>query len=127
MSWALLKHGCRGSRAASEKVAGGIELLANGIGDLAAKLESLLKLRSIPFGMKLFERRADMEAIPKIRRPKFVHTLDQVVAQALTTFQRIMGVRRDTQLHLVEHRDSSIPHNYPRIIPQPGTAQRNAA
>ena len=52
------------------------------IADTAAKLESLLKLRSIPFGMKLFERRADMEAIPKIRRPKSVHTLDQAVAQA---------------------------------------------
>ena len=52
------------------------------IAETAAKLESLLKLRSIPFGMKLFERRADMEAIPKIRRPKSVHTLDQVVAQA---------------------------------------------
>ena len=31
----------------------------------AAKLENLLKLRSIPFGMKLFENSADMEAIPK--------------------------------------------------------------
>jgi len=50
--------------------------------DAATKLENLLKLRSIPFGMKLFERRADMEAIPRIRRPKSVHTLDQVVAQA---------------------------------------------
>ena len=47
--------------------------------DLAARLESLLKLRSIPFGMKLFESRAEMEAIPRIRRPKTVHTLDQVV------------------------------------------------
>ncbi len=52
------------------------------IGDLAAKLESLLKLRAIPFGMKLFERRADMEAIARIRRPKAIHTLDQAVAQA---------------------------------------------
>ena len=52
------------------------------IDGLAAKLENLLKLRSIPFGMKLFERRAEMEAIPKIRRPKSVHTLDQLVAQA---------------------------------------------
>jgi uncharacterized protein (DUF169 family) len=51
--------------------------------DLVAKLEALLRLRSIPFGMKLFERVADMEAIPKIRRPqKSVHTLDQIVAQA---------------------------------------------
>ena len=49
---------------------------------LVADLERLLKLRSIPFGMKLFERREEMEAIPKIRRPKAVHTLDQIVAQA---------------------------------------------
>src|SRR5258706_1224964 len=51
--------------------------------DLVAKLEGLLRLRSIPFGMKLFETVAEMEAIPKIRRPnKSVHTLDQIVAQA---------------------------------------------
>jgi uncharacterized protein (DUF169 family) len=49
---------------------------------VAAELEQLLKLRSIPFGMKLFERREDMEAIPRIRRPQNVHTLDQVVGQA---------------------------------------------
>jgi len=56
--------------------------MAPTIGEIAAKLENLLKLRSIPFGMKLFERRADMEAVPKIRRPKSIHTLDQAVAQA---------------------------------------------
>jgi hypothetical protein len=33
---------------------------------LAADLERLLKLRAIPFGMKLFDNRDDMEAI---RRP----------------------------------------------------------
>ena len=49
---------------------------------LAGDLERLLKLRAIPFGMKLFESRGEMEAIPRIRRPKSVHTLDQVVAQA---------------------------------------------
>ncbi len=49
---------------------------------LVADLERLLKLRAIPFGMKLFERREEMEAIPKIRRPKAVHTPDQIVAQA---------------------------------------------
>jgi uncharacterized protein (DUF169 family) len=32
--------------------------------------------------MKLFERREDMEAISRIRRPKAVHTLDQIVGQA---------------------------------------------
>lgn len=49
---------------------------------LAADLERLLRLRSIPFGMKMFTDRAGMEAIPRIRRPKDVHTLDQIVAQA---------------------------------------------
>jgi len=49
---------------------------------LAADLERLLKLRAIPFGMKLFETRVEMEAIPRIRQPKSVHMLDQVVAQA---------------------------------------------
>jgi len=49
---------------------------------LAGDLERLLRLRNAPFGMKLFERREAMEAIPRIRRPKAVHTLDQVVAQA---------------------------------------------
>ena len=50
---------------------------------LAADLERLLRLRAIPFGMKLFAERAQMEAIPKIRRPnESLHTLDQVVAQA---------------------------------------------
>jgi uncharacterized protein (DUF169 family) len=49
---------------------------------VAAELEQLLKLRTIPFGMKLFEHRQDMEAIPRIRRPQSVHTLDQIVGQA---------------------------------------------
>ena len=49
---------------------------------VADELESLLKLRSIPFAMKLYERREDMEAVPRIRRPGAIHTLDQVVGQA---------------------------------------------
>jgi uncharacterized protein (DUF169 family) len=49
---------------------------------IAAELEQLLKLRSIPFGMKLYEERAEMEAIPRVRRPQAVHTLDQLVGQA---------------------------------------------
>jgi len=47
---------------------------------LAADLERLLKLRAIPFGMKLFERRDEMEAIPRIRRPKVVHTSSELSA-----------------------------------------------
>jgi uncharacterized protein (DUF169 family) len=49
---------------------------------LATDLERLLKLRNPPFSMKLFERIEDMEAIPRIRRPKAVHAFDQVVAQS---------------------------------------------
>jgi uncharacterized protein (DUF169 family) len=48
---------------------------------VVAELERLLRLRSHVFGMKLFEHRADMEAIAKIRRPQAVHTLDQLVGQ----------------------------------------------
>jgi len=51
--------------------------------EIVAKLEHLLRLRSIPFGMKLCQTVAEMEAIPRIRRPKgSQHTLDQIVAQA---------------------------------------------
>jgi len=48
----------------------------------AAELERLLKLRTAPFGMKLFANAAEMEAIPRIRRPKAVHAFEQVVGQA---------------------------------------------
>ena len=51
----------------------------NGIVD---GLNRFLKLRSIPIGMKLFATVEEMEAIPKIRRPKAKHTTDQIVAQA---------------------------------------------
>jgi hypothetical protein len=40
-------------------------LMPQAIGSIAARLQSLNELRSIPFGMKLFERRADMEAVPR--------------------------------------------------------------
>src|ERR1700694_581164 len=49
---------------------------------MVGDLDQLLKLRSVPFGMKMFADRAQMEAIPKIRRPQSIHTLDQVVGQA---------------------------------------------
>lgn len=49
---------------------------------LGAELERLLKLRVPPFAMKLLSSVEEMGAIPKLRRPKAVHTMDQVVAQA---------------------------------------------
>jgi uncharacterized protein (DUF169 family) len=53
--------------------------------DLAVQgeqLANLLKLRANPFAMQLFEDADAMAAIPRIRRPKNVHTFDQLVAQA---------------------------------------------
>ena len=57
-------------------------LAARDFAQLSVELERVLKLRAIPFGMKLFETVEEMAAIPKIRRPKSVHTTDQIVAQA---------------------------------------------
>ncbi len=49
---------------------------------IVADLNSLLRLKTTVIGMKLFARVADMEAIPKIRRPSAVHTTDQIVSMA---------------------------------------------
>ena len=45
-------------------------------------LNRLLRLKTTPIGMKLFQTVEEMEAIPKIRRPRSIHTTDQIVAQA---------------------------------------------
>ena len=45
-------------------------------------LNRLLRLRTTPIGMKLFASKEEMEGIPKIRRPKDIHTTDQIVGQA---------------------------------------------
>ncbi len=50
--------------------------------DIVAGLNRLLRIRTTPIGMKLFERREDMEAIPRIRRPGDIHTTDQIVGMA---------------------------------------------
>lgn len=49
---------------------------------LVDDLNRLLRLKTTPVGMKLFEDVAEMAAIPKIRRPTAVHTADQIVGQA---------------------------------------------
>jgi len=49
---------------------------------LVDDLNRLLRLRTTPIGMKLFTTVEEMETIPKIRRPKTIHTTDQIVAQA---------------------------------------------
>ena len=50
--------------------------------ELVGELNRWLRLRTTPIGMKLFRSVAEMEAVPRIRRPKSIHTTDQIVAQA---------------------------------------------
>ena len=50
--------------------------------ELVAQLNELLRLRTTPIGMKLFETVEAMEQIPRIRRPEAIHTADQIVSQA---------------------------------------------
>ena len=49
--------------------------------EIVDSLNRLLRLRTHPFCMKLFETVDEMEAIPRIRRPQSIHTTDQIVAQ----------------------------------------------
>ncbi len=50
--------------------------------EIVAELNRYLRLRATPVGMKMFETREEMEAVPRIRRPSHVHTTDQIVGQA---------------------------------------------
>lgn len=45
------------------------KLDAKALADLAEQLNQLLRLRTFPIGMKLFEDKAAMEAVPGLRRP----------------------------------------------------------
>lgn len=49
---------------------------------IVADLNRFLRLRTTPIGMKLFESIDEMTAIERIRRPKDLHTTDQIVGQA---------------------------------------------
>ncbi len=50
--------------------------------EIVDQLYSLLRLKTIPIGMKMFDKTEEMEKITNIRRPKDIHTTDQIVAQA---------------------------------------------
>ena len=54
----------------------------NDAGSLVAELNALLRLKTTVTVMKLYETVAEMEAIPRIRRPKSVHATDQIVSMA---------------------------------------------
>lgn len=46
------------------------------------RLDRMLRIRTTPIGMKMFTTVEEMEAIDRIRRPKDIHTADQVVSMA---------------------------------------------
>jgi len=50
--------------------------------EIVNSLNQMLRIRTTPIGMKLFEKVEDMEAIERIRRPKAIHTTDQIVGMA---------------------------------------------
>lgn len=56
---------------------------------LVEGLNRLLRLKTTPIGMKRFATVEEMEAVPKIRRPKAIHTTDQVVAMAARLGQTV--------------------------------------
>ena len=52
------------------------------LADVLASLNRLLRLRTTPVAMKLFDHVDAMEAVPRIRRPSAIHTTDQIVGMA---------------------------------------------
>jgi len=46
------------------------------------RLDTLLRIRTTPIGMKMFGTVAEMEAVERIRRPGDIHTADQIVSMA---------------------------------------------
>ncbi len=69
-------------------------MLPDTLSSLASALESTLKLRTPPIGMKLFASADTLGSIPKLRRPDKVHTLDQIVGQA-ARLGRTVGITAD--------------------------------
>ena len=51
-------------------------------GAIVDSLNRLLRLRTSPVAMKRFRTLADMEQVPRLRRPTAIHTTDQIVGQA---------------------------------------------
>jgi uncharacterized protein (DUF169 family) len=74
---------------------------------LVGGLNQYLRLRALPIGMKRYQTRAEMEAIPKVRRPANRHALDQIVGQARhlgwtigITFEDLVGAQCGTPVGL---------------------------
>ena len=77
-----------------------------------------LRLRTTPIGMKLFDKLEEMEQIPRVRRPKDIHTTDQIVGQAARSGW-IVGI---TAEYLVGAQCSTVIGLHPRSESSLGTA-----
>ena len=74
--------------------------------DGAATVEGLnrfLRLRTTPIVMKRFRTVEEMNAVPKIRRPDAVHTMDQIVGQAARNGWTVGSERRESRGRPVRH------------------------
>ena len=102
---------------------------------LVADLERLLKLRSIPFGMKLFEHREEMEAIPdppaesraharSDRRPGRAPRLDRGHDQRRSRRRAVPGGRRARPRQGREWRSGS---TWGRVVQPPDDASAHQA
>ena len=62
---------------------------------LVEDLNRLLRLRTTPIGLKRLECEADLERIPRLRRPSGVHTADQLIGQAARNAWTVGFTRKD--------------------------------
>ncbi len=58
------------------------------------RLDALLRIKTTPIGMKMFETVDEMEAVERIRRPTDIHTADQIVSMA-SRLNRTVGITAD--------------------------------
>ncbi len=85
---------------------------------IVTDLNRFLRLRTTPIGMKMFENKTDMEAIPRIRRPSDIHTTDQIVGQACRngwtvgiTADDLVGAQCQTVIGLAPRSDEWLSGN----------------
>ena len=50
--------------------------------EIVSSLNQYLRLRTTPIGMKMLEHESELDDIERVRRPKYIHTTDQIVGQA---------------------------------------------
>lgn len=85
----------------NDNEAGGADVSAGNLRELARELIESLRIRTIPVGMKLFEDVEDMRRIKGLRAPTegFQFTMCQMVGQARTAGFTLGIVHENTRMH----------------------------